>query len=157
MDIAVGGMLARSVNVSPDNRTHWGIAVIPDMYMYSRSDGHRRGRKRLASLHVSKTLASPRGRDKQGQLPSTLPRLIRINPTSSERNRGKEVAEWSPQTTGVVILDPETGSKPTKVVLVVFLGLLLPDFQSTKAFSFQNRPSLNFTHRLKTILSTIAP
>ena len=37
-----------------------------------------------------------------------------------------------------------------------FLGLLLSDFQRIKAFSFQNRPSVNFAHTLNTIFSTIA-
>jgi len=44
------------------------------------------------------------------------------------------------------------------VVLVVVVGfLLLSDFRLTKAFSFQNWPSLNFAYTLKTIFSTIAP
>jgi len=41
--------------------------------------------------------------------------------------------------------------------LFLFLGLLLSDFQCTKAFPFHNRSSLNFAYRMKTILSTIAP
>ena len=40
----------------------------------------------------------------------------------------------------------------------LLLGLLLSsDFQSTKAFSFRNRSSLNFARRLKIMFSTIAP
>jgi len=57
-----------------------------------------------------------------------------------------------------VIFDPETDPQalPT-LFLLLFLGLLLSDLQSTKAFSFHNRSSLNFACRLKTLFSTIAP
>jgi len=41
--------------------------------------------------------------------------------------------------------------------LFLFLFLLLSYFQSTKAFSFHNRSSLNFSYRLNTIFYTIAP
>ena len=52
--------------------------------------------------------------------------------------------------------------KPTLLLLLLllllFLGLLLlSDFQSTKAFSFHCRATLNLAHRLVTIFSTIAP
>ena len=61
----------------------------------------------------------------------------------------------------ILFLDPETGPQALPTLLL-FLGLLFSDFQlsefqSTKAFSFQNWPSLNFAYRLKTIFSTIAP
>jgi len=45
----------------------------------------------------------------------------------------------------------------TTLFLLLFLGLRLSDFRSTKAFSFHNRSSLHFAYRLKTIFSTIAP
>ena len=57
-------------------------------------------------------------------------------------------------------LDPETGPQWPRTLflfLCLFLGLLLSYFQSTKAFSFQNRSSLNFAYRLNTIFSTVAP
>jgi len=55
-------------------------------------------------------------------------------------------------------LDPETGPQALPALfLCLLLGLLLSDFQSTKAFSFQNRLSLNFAYRLNTIFYTIAP
>ena len=50
---------------------------------------------------------------------------------------------------------PGPQALPT-LLLFFFLGSLLSDFQSTKAFSFQNRPSLNFAHTLKTLFSAIA-
>ena len=43
------------------------------------------------------------------------------------------------------------------LLLLLLLGSLLSYFRSTKAFSFQNRLSLNFAHRWETIFSTIAP
>ena len=55
-----------------------------------------------------------------------------------------------------LMLDPETGGSQALRTLF-FMGLLLSDFQSTKASSFQNRSSLNFAYRLKTLFSTIVP
>ena len=59
----------------------------------------------------------------------------------------------------VIFLYWETGPQapPTLFFLLLFLGLLLSDFQCTKAFSFHNRSSLNCECRSVTILSTIAP
>jgi len=53
-------------------------------------------------------------------------------------------------------LDPEMAT-PALPTLFLFLGLLLSDVQSTKAFSFHYRSSLNFAYRLNTIFSTLAP
>jgi len=60
----------------------------------------------------------------------------------------------------IIFFDSETGPLPTLptlflLFLCLFFGLLLWDFQSTKALSFYNRSSLNFAQRLKTIFSTI--
>ena len=58
------------------------------------------------------------------------------------------------------LLNLETGPK-RRLFLFLFrvlgLLLLLADFQSTKTFSFHNRSSLVFTHRLVTTFFTIAP
>ena len=56
-----------------------------------------------------------------------------------------------------LFLDRETGSQwPLTLFLFFFLGLLLSDLRSTKAFSFHNRSSSDFAY-LVTIFSTIAP
>ena len=47
------------------------------------------------------------------------------------------------------ILDPETGLQwPRRLFLLLFFLVLLSDFPSTKAFSFHDRSSSNFAHRL---------
>ena len=43
------------------------------------------------------------------------------------------------------------------VLLLLLLGVDIIIFLSTKAFSFHNRSSSNFAHRLVTVFSTIAP
>jgi len=46
-------------------------------------------------------------------------------------------------------LDPEKGPQFLQtLLLLLFLGLLLSAFQSTKTFPFHNRSSLNFAHTL---------
>ena len=57
-------------------------------------------------------------------------------------------------TVSTLFLDPETGPQALPTLLLWFL--LLSVFQSTKAFSFHYRSSLNFVHRLVTMFSTIA-
>jgi len=57
-------------------------------------------------------------------------------------------------------LDQETGPQWSQTFFLLLfsclvLGLLLSDFQCTKAFSFHNRSSLNFAYRLKTLFSTL--
>jgi len=54
------------------------------------------------------------------------------------------------------VLDQETGPQAVWRFFF-FLGLLLTDFQCTKAFSFHNRSSLNSACTLVTTLSAIAP
>jgi len=54
-----------------------------------------------------------------------------------------------------LLLDPETG--PQWTFFLLFFLVLISDFWSTKAFSFHNRSSSNFTYRLVAMLSTVAP
>jgi len=54
-------------------------------------------------------------------------------------------------------LDPETDPQWLRTFLLLFLLVLLSDFQCTKAFSFHNRSSLNFERRLVTIFYAILP
>ena len=55
---------------------------------------------------------------------------------------------WVPSRTAALFGSPVATS-------VVLLAVVL--VVSTKAFSFHNRSSINFVHRLKTIFATIAP
>jgi len=60
--------------------------------------------------------------------------------------------------TSVVFLDAETGPQELqKFLLCLILGLLLPDFQSTKALSFLNRSLWNFSHISTTIFCIELP
>ena len=51
---------------------------------------------------------------------------------------------------------PGNGSPMAQLLFLLFLSVVIR-FSSTKAFSFHDRSSLNFVHRLATTLSTIAP
>jgi len=115
----------------------------------TRSDGVRKSHSGLQGQSTMEGRVS--GKSAADKLTQPLP-----SPPPPKKNKLQITA--NPKTH---FLDPETGPQALRTLLLLllfFLGLLLlSDFQSTKAFLFQNRPSLHFAYRLKTIFSTIAP